>query len=120
MSDPVRLHHVKYPKIEMAEDGSFKAHQKLVTHCVENMEDFIFDVIVKVLPEDVTQLLVIDKNQIVRALEKEIPLTPKHIEYIDTYGRPFSAYYCAACGQGVYNLNNYCRNCGRKVGERDE
>lgn len=118
MSDAVRLQRVKDPKIEMDDDGSFKAHQKIVSHVVEDMDNFIFDEIVKVLPEDVTELLVIDKNAIVRALEKEIPLTPKHIEYIDTYGSPFDAYYCASCGQGVYTRQNYCLNCGRKVGER--
>lgn len=98
------------PTIEQ-EDLSYRIKMKAQVFAVEKIEEMLVDRISEIAKEHgITDLYILDKQNIVTALQKQIPKKPLPDD------RHFGVGRCPSCyATFLDNTTNYCGHCGQKL-----
>lgn len=108
MVDFIKIFDINEPRFNQVDDYSFQWHSKMISHQVEDLENFVLDEVIKAIPKDVTQLVVIDRNKVKEIVLKATPKKYVHIPHLREYG-----YRCPICDYAVEY--DYCGHCGQAI-----
>lgn len=99
--------------------------KRISVQIADTTDKLIMDAITRIaIEEGITDLYVLDKQNIVAALKKQIP---EKVKYLDRHGAGYDYwnkdyYNCTACGRRLRNKQHdpYCPRCGQALDWGDE
>ena len=105
--------HLSLPHNLSFENDTVSTIQKVAVQMQEKIDDAIVAEIIKTaIEQGITDLYILDKKNIMAALQKQIPMK---VAYSDTY-----SHTCPACGRlMIYDCfgeaGDFCRDCGQAL-----
>ena len=117
---------LSYPQIEESMDFEELITHKFAIAVAENFDDAVHGKIIDIAKEEgFNSLLLLNKKDIAKALEKQIPKkpTPHIVEPVESpikignmnWGRGTTIYYCPNCKDFISRTYTYCHKCGQAL-----
>ena len=107
--------HISMPCNLELENDVTSAIQKVAVQMQERVDDNIIREIVKAAKEQgITDLYILDKQNIIAAMRKQIPVKP--LNPCGRWGGKAKGGNCPVCGSHTTSsVSNYCRKCGQAL-----
>ena len=105
-------------------DDLYQIQRSLLVQMQDSMEDEIVKQVVKTAQEiGITDVVVLNKNAILKAVYKEVPRKPiankVEVEKLKVSNGIFrkntTIYHCSTCDSFVKRADDYCSKCGQRI-----
>ena len=118
--DFIRKYKIKEPEIDYGE-GIASVVQKIAVRYADEIDEFLADAIIKSLPEDISELFIINKKEVLKVILRDVPQKPLAIQEksgLDLLlcGGKIKIGICKVCGRKVVDtFDKFCGTCGHRV-----
>ena len=118
MNDPkidfIQKYKIKEPEIDYGE-GIASVVQKIAVRYADEIDEFLTDAIIKSLPEDISELFIINKKEVLKVILRDVAQKPYSQCMTGSGASAFYSKSCRVCSSTLEEHQKFCSECGTRI-----
>ena len=112
--DFIRKYKIKEPEVGYGE-GIASVVQKIAVRYADEIDEFLTDAIIKSLPEDISELFIINKKEVLKVILRDVAQKPYSQCMTGSGASAFYSKSCRVCSSTLEEHQKFCSECGTRI-----